>query len=66
KSARRELGGQKILGIVVASDLGGAVTRKRDVSASEAFERAVKDTVEAIVVEIMQRISQRGHLKDFQ
>lgn len=49
KSARRELGGQKILGIVIASDLGGAVTRKRDVGVAEAFERAVKDTVEAVV-----------------
>jgi len=49
KSPRRELGGQKILGVVLQSDAGGAVTSERDVSVAEAAQRAVVDTGKVIV-----------------
>lgn len=49
KSPRRELGGQKIFGVVLQSDAGGAVTSERNVSVAEAAVRAVSDTGKVIV-----------------
>ena len=48
KSTRRELGGARILGVSLVSNLGDAPTITREVSAAEAFTRAVGDTGETI------------------
>jgi regulator of sigma E protease len=47
-SSRRELGGQKILGVTLQSAMGDAPTLTRDVSVAEAARRAVVTTGETI------------------
>lgn len=47
-SSRRELGGQKILGVTLQSAMGDAATVTRDVSVAEAARRAVVTTGETI------------------
>jgi regulator of sigma E protease len=47
-SSRRELGGQKILGVTLQSAMGDAATLTRDVSVVEAARRAVVTTGETI------------------
>jgi regulator of sigma E protease len=47
-SARRELGGQKILGVTLQSAMGDAATVEREVSVAEAARRAVVSTGETI------------------
>jgi len=47
-SSRRELGGQKILGVTLQSAMGDAATLTRDVSVAEAARRAVVTTGETI------------------
>lgn len=47
-SSRRELGGQKILGITLQSAMGDAATLTRDVGVAEAARRAVVTTGETI------------------
>lgn len=48
-SSRRELGGQKILGVALTSSQGGAATITRSVSVAEAARRAIVTTGETIV-----------------
>lgn len=43
-SGRRELGGQKIMGVVLTSSLGDAAIRSRDVSVAQAMGRSVTAT----------------------
>jgi regulator of sigma E protease len=47
-SSRRELGGQKILGVTLQSAMGDAATVTRDVSVAEAARRAIVTTGETI------------------
>jgi hypothetical protein len=58
-SARRELGGQKILGVTLKSAMGDAATVEREVSVAEAARRAVVSTGETIR-EVAAALRQHG------